>query len=298
MTREKDVPILRRLMAQAERQIRRGFAISSGHGHTADLPGVQGLKFDGASQVYSHYNDAFSIATMFRCESTISFRGRAHQGLDGAVGLLEPDGIFRHLNIPVPESVGKLHIDAEVMDEARRALGGRNGAIRVRAVITRSPALFQALSRLHAALDQETSGLERQELFARVLERVFTDRVDGSMDQRANGYETAAVKRARDILHARSDEQVSLQELAAATGLSQFHLLRVFGRSMGLPPHQYQTHVRLARARALLRRGEPACQVAVAVGFADQSHFVRAFRRFHGLTPGAYFALTRPAART
>jgi len=266
--------------------------------NTGDLPGVQGLKFDGASQVYSHYNDVFSIATMFRCESSISFRGRTHQGLDGAVGLLEPDGIFRHLQIPVAESVGKLHIDASVMDEARRSLGGRNGAIRVRTVITRSPPLFESLSRLHSALEGEASALERQELFARVLDRVFTDGVDGSVVQPTGGHETAAVRRARDILHSRYAEQVSLHELAAATGLSQFHLLRAFGRGMGLPPHRYQTHVRLARARALLRRGEPASQVAVAVGFADQSHFVRAFRRFHGLTPGAYFAPARHAPAT
>jgi AraC-like DNA-binding protein len=257
---------------------------------THDLLGVQALKFDGASQLYSHYNDAFSIATLFRSESRVSFRGKAHQAVDGAVGLLEPDGIFRHLQIPVAESVGKLHIDACVMDDARRALGARNGTIRVRTVITRSPELFQALSQLHAALEHEASGLERQELFARVLERVFADGVDGSVIQQSAGHETAAVKRARDILHTRYAEQVSLQELADATGLSQFYLLRVFGRALGLPPHQYQTHLRLARARALLRRGEPASKVAVEVGFADQSHIVRAFRRLHGLTPGMFFA--------
>jgi AraC-like DNA-binding protein len=266
---------------------------------THDLPGVQALKFEGASQIYSHYNDAFSIATLFRSESSISFRGKAHRATDGAVGLLEPDGIFRHLQIPVAESVGKLHIEASVMGDARRALGARNGAIRVRTVITRSPELFQALSQLHAALEQEAAGLERQELFARALERVFADGVDGSVAPQSQGYETAAIRRARDILHARFSEQVSLQELADATGLSQFYLLRVFGRSLGLPPHQYQMHLRLARARALLRRGEPASQVAVAVGFADQSHFVRAFRRFHGLTPGMFFAHAKDApART
>jgi AraC-like DNA-binding protein len=263
---------------------------------THQLLGVQALKFEGASQIYSHYNDTFSIATLFRSESSISFRGKAHQALDGAVGLLEPDGIFRHLRIPVVESVGKLHIDQKVMDDARRALGARNGTVRVRTVISRSPALFRALSQLHEALEQPTSGLERQELFARVLERVFADGVDGSIAAQVAGYEVAAIKRARDILHARFDEQISLRELAEASGLSQFHFLRVFSRSLGLPPHQYQTHVRLARARALLRRGEPASQVAVAVGFADQSHFVRAFRRSHGLTPGTFFARTKAAA--
>jgi AraC-like DNA-binding protein len=262
---------------------------------THDLQGVQALKFDGASQIYSHYNDSFSIATLFRSESSISFRGKTHQAIDGTVGLLEPDGIFRHLLIPVEESVGKLHIEASVMDEARRELGAPSGVIRVRTVITHSPQLFRALSQLHAALDVEASGLELQVLFARALEQVFADGIDGSVAQRVTGYETAAVKRARDILHQRFAEQVSLQELAEATGLSQFYLLRVFCRSLGLPPHQYQTHLRLARARALLRRGEPASKVAVEVGFADQSHFVRAFRRFHGLTPGMFFAGAKSA---
>jgi AraC-like DNA-binding protein len=265
---------------------------------TRQLLGVQALKFEGASQVYSHYNDVFSIATLFRSQSLIGFRGKAHQAMDGAVGLLEPDGIFRHLRIPVAESVGKLHIDASVMDDARRSLGARSGAIRVRSVITRSPELFRALSRFHAALERETSGLERQELFARVLERVFADGVDGSVAPQVSGRETAAIRRVRDILHARFAEQVSLQELADAAGLSQFYLLRVFGRSLGVPPHQYQTHLRLARARALLRLGEPASQVATAVGFADQSHFVRAFRRLHGLTPGMFFAHAKDALTT
>jgi AraC-like DNA-binding protein len=97
------------------------------------------------------------------------------------------------------------------------------------------------------------------------------------------------IRRVREILHARFAEQVSLQELADAAGLSQFYLLRVFGHSLGVPPHQYQTHLRLAHARAHLRRG-----ARVAGGgsrrFADQSHFVRAFRRLHSLTPGMFFA--------
>lgn len=261
---------------------------------THDLRGVQALKFDGASQIYSHYNDSYSIATLFRSRSSISFRGKAHQAVDGAVGLLEPDGIFRHLQIPTPESVGKLHIEASVMDEARSALGGRGGPIRFKSVITRSAELYRALTSLHSALERPASPLERQVLFARALERVFTDGVDGSVSQRADGRELGAVRRVRDILHDRFAEQVSLQELAEATGLSHFHLLRVFARAMGVPPHQYQTHLRLAHARSLLRRGEPVSRVAVEVGFADQSHFVRSFRRSHGVTPSMFFPRPPP----
>jgi AraC-like DNA-binding protein len=77
-------------------------------------------------------------------------------------------------------------------------------------------------------------------------------------------------------------------ELSAIAGLSPFHLVRSFTRRFGLPPHAYQIHVRVERARALLTTGMPPVQVASSVGFADQSHFTRHFRRINNVTPANY----------
>jgi AraC-like DNA-binding protein len=97
-----------------------------------------------------------------------------------------------------------------------------------------------------------------------------------------------AVRDARAILHERLVDPPSLAELAAEVGTGQYSLLRAFRTAHGLPPHAYLNQLRVRRARALLDAGEQVAQAAVAVGFVDQSHLTRHFRRIVGVTPGAY----------
>jgi AraC family transcriptional regulator len=90
-----------------------------------------------------------------------------------------------------------------------------------------------------------------------------------------------------DYIHAHLGAEVSLDELAAVAHLSPYHFARLFKNSTGLPPHQYVIARRVERAKELLRgRVRPAlAEVAAEVGFADQSHFTRHFRRLVGVTP-------------
>jgi transcriptional regulator GlxA family with amidase domain len=99
-----------------------------------------------------------------------------------------------------------------------------------------------------------------------------------------------AVRRVREYLHDNCSDNVSLDELAAIANLSPFHLNRVFRMEIGLPPHAYQTQLRVMRSRALLARGMAIDSVAVEVGFFDQSHLTNRFNRYLGYTPRAYQA--------
>ena len=81
---------------------------------------------------------------------------------------------------------------------------------------------------------------------------------------------------------------MTLEQLSRLTGLSRYHLVRVFGESVGVPPHAYLRQVRVGRAKALLAAGCPVAEAAVATGFADQSHLHRWFKRLWGVTPGGY----------
>jgi AraC-like DNA-binding protein len=69
----------------------------------------------------------------------------------------------------------------------------------------------------------------------------------------------------------------------ASAGLDKFHLVRAFRAEVGVPPYEFLTHLRIARARELLRRGVLVADAAQAV---SQLH--RHFRRIVGVTPGAY----------
>ena len=85
-------------------------------------------------------------------------------------------------------------------------------------------------------------------------------------------------------------EDVGLVELAALVDLSPKHFARAFKQSTGTPPHQFLLQQRIARAKELLARhdGGSISEIALACGFADQSHFTAAFRKATGQPPGAY----------
>ncbi|MER6784828.1 AraC family transcriptional regulator [Streptomyces sp. NPDC000658] len=80
----------------------------------------------------------------------------------------------------------------------------------------------------------------------------------------------------------------SLADLAAELGLSRYQLLRAFRTTTGIPPYAWLAQYRVTRARGLLESGLRPAEVAALVGFADQAHLTRWFRRVLGVTPAAY----------
>ncbi len=86
----------------------------------------------------------------------------------------------------------------------------------------------------------------------------------------------------------RASDGTSLDDLAARVGLHPVYLSRLFTRATGLPPHAYRTSVRLQRAKERLTDGDDVACVAADLGFTDQSHLSRLFKRNFGITPGAY----------
>jgi AraC-like DNA-binding protein len=80
----------------------------------------------------------------------------------------------------------------------------------------------------------------------------------------------------------------TLDHLADHAGLDKFHLCRAFRTQIGMPPHAYLTHLRIARAKELLQRGVRASDVAPQVGFYDQAQLTRHFTRLVGTTPARY----------
>ncbi len=102
------------------------------------------------------------------------------------------------------------------------------------------------------------------------------------------------LNRAIEFVHAHLAEDISLDSLAGAAGLSPFHFARLFKRSTGVSPHQYVLRSRVERARGLLMRSKASiAEVAVEVGFCDQSHLAAHFKRVYGVSPKAFLQQVR-----
>jgi AraC-like DNA-binding protein len=164
--------------------------------------------------------------------------------------------------------------------------GGRALEFGVCAVV--DPPLARALFSAHEALGaSDTDPLERE---TRALEALGglarrharrTGGADGSLSRQA-------LSGVRDLLRSEYRRAIRLDELQALSGYGKFKLIRAFRTAYGLPPYELVIALRIADARRRLARGEPIARVAMAVGFADQSHLTRHFKRIIGVTPGQY----------
>jgi len=97
------------------------------------------------------------------------------------------------------------------------------------------------------------------------------------------------LRRALEHLDASLPAHVTLAELAASTGLSQWHFSRAFKGSTGMAPYRWQLGARIRRAQSLLVDTQASLeQVAEATGFADAVHFGKTFRKIVGTTPAAW----------
>jgi len=102
------------------------------------------------------------------------------------------------------------------------------------------------------------------------------------------GSELRHVVRIQEYLRANLRRNVALNELAELTGLSKAYLIRSFRRTVGIPPYEWLLQLRIEEARQRLQNGSRICDVAIELGFADQSHFHRRFKRLTGMTPSLY----------
>jgi AraC family transcriptional regulator len=106
------------------------------------------------------------------------------------------------------------------------------------------------------------------------------------------------LRQARSILHDRFCEHLGLGDIAETVGVHPAHLARTFRRCYGCTVGDYVRNLRLERARQELRGSDRSlAELALALGYADQSHFATSFKRQTGMTPGAFRKTFRAPSR-
>ncbi len=170
-----------------------------------------------------------------------------------------------------------------------------------RSPVIEDPAVAASVRGLHLALTEEyssTTELERYEQLtktATLLARHASARIPTrgptplSAQGGPPGPDRRVAARIRELLQDGAAD-LTADDLAAAAGCSRYAAYRAFTQAYGLAPSDYQRQLRVRAARRLLIAGVSPAQAAAEAGFADQAHLTRWFRRYYGVTPGAYRA--------
>ncbi len=261
-----------------------------------NLPDLQLIRIEGMRRARTSCSENYAIVMLQEGAYESWYRGELRVHGAGELRLKEPGHVSRGLRVLEPVTMQVASFTARKVEQAAAALGRRAptdfGAGRL-APGSRAAELAFAM---HAALAcPQATALAQETLVTETLAEVMLAcSADG---QRASTRAAPrAVRRAREYLHDTFDSKVTLDALAAHAELDKYHLVRAFRREVGLPPYEYLTHLRVARASTLLARGVSPSEVALVVGLYDESQLNRHFRRIVGTTPGRYARAMKPTA--
>jgi AraC family transcriptional regulator len=231
-------------------------------------------------------HDAYSISYVRKGSFGYRSRGETFELVAGAlvVGYPGDEFICTHDHYICGDECLSFKLDPAVVE----TIGGNARVWRIGCV--RPLPELMVLGELAQAAAEDTSDAGIDEIGVLLAAR-FIDVVSGRM-QRSS--QAAASDRRRAVaaalwLDEHSHEAIDLQMTAAEVGLSAFHFLRLFARVIGVTPHQYLVRSRLRRAARLLADDtRSVTDIALDVGFADLSNFVRTFHRAAGVSPGSF----------
>lgn len=132
-------------------------------------------------------------------------------------------------------------------------------------------------------LPDETSNLTVDSLLVRTFELMC------GVEKLSDSTTPRWVKAIDELLHENFDQPLSLQDLSAQLDLHWAHLSRDFSKYFRCNFSQYIRKIRIEKSLSLLRRKNLSLtDIALSCGFADQSHFIRCFKEFSGVTPKAF----------
>ena len=259
--------------------------------HAGDLGDVDLLYAEASHHSYArHAHEGYALGVVEAGAHSFAARGAVWTAAPGDIVMVNPED--PHDGGPFGETgytYRMLYVEPALVARVMAELTGSSPRVPwFRRPVIHDPEMARQISSLHRALEVAPERLERESRFLDTLAGLAM-RHTGERPQ-PRGYTThqRIVSRARDYLEADVATDVSLTDLAAAVGISRFHLLRVFRREVGLPPHAWRMQLRLRQAKRQLRDGEPPAAVAAALGFVDQSHLTRRFLGAFGVTPGRY----------
>lgn len=257
-------------------------------------PGLSGIELFSAHLFQhafdKHFHETYTIGFNQGGQGAFLYQGETHCAYPGSFNLINPGAV--HTGQAASDAgwmFRNIYISVVQIEQLLTQLewNGRGIPYFLAPVVWDQP-LQLSFDQLFQALSTPTSQLEQESLMLQVLSQLFSRHAEPRHSLRPAQTETKAIALVRAYLEAHYAENTSIEVLAQLVGLSPYYLIRSFHQQVGLPPHRYQRHWQLLKAKQSLGTAKPLSEIAVEHGFYDQSHLNRSFKRAFGITPGQY----------
>lgn len=259
------------------------------------LPGIPGIRilkaFYRKHHFKTHAHAGYTLGMIINGAGGFRYKGREQVTCPGHVTLLDP--FEPHAGHVIGETgwrYNTLYISPGYVSEtAADLLGNRPAQIRFgRDAALSDPEIFKLLSAFHAKLRHDDALLESESILQLIISKLLARYAERKGRLPNIRHESRRVNRLLDYIRSHFRDKIMLSELAELTGLSKFQVIRMFRKSKGLSPHEYQNQLRIREVCRLLNRKVHMAEAALDTGFYDQSHMSKCFKSIIGVTPGKY----------
>ncbi|MEJ2038687.1 MAG: AraC family transcriptional regulator, partial [Desulfosarcinaceae bacterium] len=241
------------------------------------LDGVECLRAAAMRHSYGrHCHDAYAVGVIEAGVGGNRCRGADHFNAAGSIVVMNPgEAHTGYAAGSIPLSYRMFYIKPRAL---LRALPENTGPPYFKALCISDACWARRLRELHRCLESPTDPMEKQARFHGIFGAFSFCFTRKTKPARA-GLERSAVREVKDYLQANYAAPITIDALARLTRLNRDYLIRSFSRDVGMPPYTYLTQVRVENAKKLLASGVPPVRAALEVGFADQSHLNRHFKK-------------------
>ncbi|WP_040854682.1 AraC family transcriptional regulator [Phyllobacterium sp. YR531] len=249
-------------------------------------PGVQIVEAASHHQFARHTHDQYGIGVIHQgAQKSISGRGMVEAG-PGHLITVNPGEV--HDGIPIGEagrSWRMIYFDPEIIQLVENDMREDVASI----MEFTEPASINALAAkqfqhlFNALTSPNCQPLLQDEMLIDLLSQT-------QKNTREQKHMPSAIRIIKQLIDDEPTATLTLADLAKASGLSRFQVLRSFATATGFTPHSYLMQRRADLARRMILQGAALAETAAASGFSDQSHMNRVFVHKYGISPGIYAA--------
>ncbi len=244
-----------------------------------------------------HFHDTFSFGVIEEGEVEFFLNNCASHLSTGEIIAFNPEAV--HACNPLKDQARSYHmiyLDVAWCKAFQESLWHiqLSDFVKVDKTTVADRGLYRDFLRLSSLLrDRSIFYLEKEEAIRDFLKQFFERFVSrhdtGEPHEEASGQE---IDRAKQFMKEHARDNLTVAQIARYVSLSEYHFMRLFKRQAGMSPHAYLINQKINLAKRLLAEGMPIVEVALEVGFVDQSHLNRHFQPIVAMTPGEFVQAT------
>ena len=233
-----------------------------------------------------HFHEEFCFGVISSGQLDFNYRGQKVSATKGLINLCNPGEIHDGFTSS-GWSYKMFYVNPKLMAQLSSTISGKiNDIPFFKDGVIYDEDLSNKLNKLNDILfDKSTFLIEKEQLFIEVVSSFIKKHADSFIPIEKLICSKEFIKKSLEYINDNLQYEITVSKLSELVNLSTYYYIRVFKKEIGLTPKDYVIQQRIKKAKNLILKNYPLSHVALLSGFYDQSHMLKYFKHYTGITP-------------